>query len=536
MISDRLYQHAFEYRKTKLWKILPHTDLFAVRSSDGQLCYISLTGGSDEPITLAAYIGDDGLDSFLRLSRTDFTSLSLFGSEELLMQQHCLQCMFVGKDELSAEEHEEVKGYTRRHGMRIGGKKAYPLFRKYTPNHLPWPLQTEQEQAILCSALAAALALFDLLKGKKPKDLGFGLCLPEPGAFPQETPPTIPLLEYREDGYVLEQIPLPPERPTVIPAPRAANDIGIASLKKLKKTGIWECKIIRFPQPVQDSPDQIPFFPVALLAVESSTGYILQVPPVENYEDDPEHLMDLFIEALLNEKIRPIKIRVPDERTYAFARPLCERLKITLSPDEETPALDAAEEDFFIHFDLEIEDQLEELRKIFDTLLDLDEVQLEELRNDVGGLFDMLERQGLLGPGEKLVALDTPAHSYVISVSLDPGCSRHIQIAGDATLLELHSAILDAFDFMDDHAHAFFMDDIPWSKRDCYYMAGLDASYRTTKGYTLDQAGLHKGMKFKYLFDVGEEWTFQCRVLKDLKKYTAQPLVIKETGEAPDQY
>lgn len=536
MISDRLYQYAFEYRKTKLWRILLETDLFAFRSSDGQFCYVSLTGGSEEPITLAVYIGSDGLYSFLRLAQTDLMSLSPFASEELLMQQDCLQCIFVGKDDLSAEEHAEVKGYTRRHGIRVGGKKAYPLFRKYTPNHLPWPLQTEQEETILCEALAAALGLFGLLKGKKPADLGFSRHSYAADA-PREVPQTIPLLEYQGNGYVSGQTALPPEGPLVIPAPRATNDIGIASLKKLKKTGIWECKIIRFPQPVQDAPDQIPFFPVALLAVESSSGYILQVPPVENYEDNPEHLMDLFIETLVNEKIRPIKIRVPDERTYAFVRPLCERLKIALSADEDTPALDAAEEDFFIHFDMEIDEQLEELHKIFDTLLDLDGEQLERLRTDMSSLFDLLEEQeALLHAGEKLVSLDAPPHSYVISAALESGCSRHIQIRGDATLLELHSAILDAFDFMDDHAHAFFMDDISWSERDCYYMAGIEDSGRTTEEYTLDQAGLHKGMRFKYIFDLGDEWTFQCRVLKDLKKYTAQPLVIKKTGEAPDQY
>jgi hypothetical protein len=33
----------------------------------------------------------------------------------------------------------------------------------------------------------------------------------------------------------------------------------------------------------------------------------------------------------------------------------------------------------------------------------------------------------------------------------------------------LHSAILDAFDFDDDHAHAFFMDNHIWSDNDSYY-------------------------------------------------------------------
>lgn len=50
--------------------------------------------------------------------------------------------------------------------------------------------------------------------------------------------------------------------------------------------------------------------------------------------------------------------------------------------------------------------------------------------------------------------------SYVISVSAGTGCYRHIQISKSATLYRLHKAIISAFDFEDDHAHAFFMDTI----------------------------------------------------------------------------
>ena len=46
--------------------------------------------------------------------------------------------------------------------------------------------------------------------------------------------------------------------------------------------------------------------------------------------------------------------------------------------------------------------------------------------------------------------------SYVVSVSLGTGCYRHIRIGDQETLDRLHELILDAFDFDDDHAHAFF--------------------------------------------------------------------------------
>ena len=45
--------------------------------------------------------------------------------------------------------------------------------------------------------------------------------------------------------------------------------------------------------------------------------------------------------------------------------------------------------------------------------------------------------------------------SYIISVSAGKGCYRHIQINQSATLYKLHQAIISAFEFDDDHCHAF---------------------------------------------------------------------------------
>lgn len=45
MISDRLYELAFEYKKRKLWKILWDLQLFGVKLSDDRIGYISIMGG-----------------------------------------------------------------------------------------------------------------------------------------------------------------------------------------------------------------------------------------------------------------------------------------------------------------------------------------------------------------------------------------------------------------------------------------------------------------------------------------------------------
>ncbi|MBQ6686553.1 MAG: hypothetical protein IJM99_10650 [Firmicutes bacterium] len=126
--------------------------------------------------------------------------------------------------------------------------------------------------------------------------------------------------------------------------------------------------------------------------------------------------------------------------------------------------------------------------------------------------------------------------SYVISVSVGTGCYRHIRISKTATLYKLHQMILQAFDFVDDHAHAFFMDNRCWSPFGAYFSMKMNGNERLTTKYKLSQLGLSKDKKFKYVFDFGEEWVFQCKVLRELDEATDIPGVIRSVGEAPEQY
>ena len=80
------------------------------------------------------------------------------------------------------------------------------------------------------------------------------------------------------------------------------------------------------------------------------------------------------------------------------------------------------------------------------------------------------------------------------------------------------------------------MDNVSWSERDCYYVNGIESYYRTTNKYNLSEAGLYKGKQFKYVFDFGDEWTFQCKVLRTVDKDTDTPTIIRSKGDAPEQY
>ncbi len=547
MEREQLYELAFQYKKTKLWQKMWDRQVFAIKLSDGRIGIISIMGALGDFCALSLYIGQSGIDSFRKILR-DPSCLHPFEAQELFVQQECLQCAFVGKDDISKEAQDEVREYARSHGIRLAGKNAYPQFIKLRRNCFPWRLETEQDEDDLRKALLAALEVSRLLENGSLGQLGIE-------SITEETN-EVPILEFQDGVFVWGKTVLPEKMPEAWPEPLAANDVAVANLKRAVRTGVWECQIVRSVKPVQNEPDQIPFFPLILLAADPDAAFLLPVSPVDDYEAHPEELLQYFMEELLQHKICPEEMRVADQRTYGLFKDFCRRLRIPLKIEEDLPALKQVQAEFLERADMTEEEELEELLEIVDDLLELNE---EDWKNMPAPMVDMLkelaEQDQLPMKAEKrlkklfqteessspkkITSVKKKAghvQSYVISVSLETGCYRHIQISENSTLEELHSAILDAFEFLDDHAHAFFMDNKKWSDFDCYYCEEVAEDAPVTRGCKLKKAGLYKGKQFKYVFDFGYEWTFQCKVLRIAEEDTKSPLVVKTKGEAPLQY
>lgn len=131
---------------------------------------------------------------------------------------------------------------------------------------------------------------------------------------------------------------------------------------------------------------------------------------------------------------------------------------------------------------------------------------------------------------------------YLVSMKYKARCYRHVGVPLDITLEEFADAILWAFDFINDHAHAFFMDNRSWSDKDSYYASWVDEDdeYRHTDEYKVNV--LSVGQKFKFIFDFGDEWTFQGEVLREVEPNYHEDIIdyegvflVKEVGESPDQ-
>ncbi|MCL2154648.1 MAG: plasmid pRiA4b ORF-3 family protein [Leptospirales bacterium] len=127
------------------------------------------------------------------------------------------------------------------------------------------------------------------------------------------------------------------------------------------------------------------------------------------------------------------------------------------------------------------------------------------------------------------------AKSLVLSVSVEAGCYRHIQISEGATLFDLHEIILESFDFIDDHMHTFFMNNRAWDKSEEYICPNDEAEFGDLKGFSdkakLSKFRLKKDSKFLYIFDFGDEWRFKIKVLKLVDEVTKEPIVLKSVGE-----
>lgn len=137
---------------------------------------------------------------------------------------------------------------------------------------------------------------------------------------------------------------------------------------------------------------------------------------------------------------------------------------------------------------------------------------------------------------KSLMAKTTKKHmSYVISVSLGTGCYRHIRLSSKKTLHDLADAILQAFDFDFDHLYSFFMDNKLWSMEDAYHSPYAEESPFADE-MKLVRLHLVKGQQFKFLFDYGDEWCFQCKVLQVLEEDTPEALIVRTKGKAPQQY
>lgn len=388
MYPDQLYQLAFDFRKEKLWKILPDASLFAVSLPGREIGYCNVMGLLGEHLALGVYVGESGFASYRRLLEREETRLSPFQEQELMFGQDCLQCAYENKDELSPKELSAVRAYAGAHQISFRGGHAFPQFMRYRPARYPAPISRQTDIRRLSAALEAALEVSARLKTAGPERLGFRENSLRDGE--------VPLLTRSEDGFDWRRQPLPPKRAERYPEPVLRDELLAARLKSGKKrAGTWVCDVVMLPTPyMPESGSRAPVFPYTVLAADCRANALIPVDLAKDYESGAETLLRSLALRMLERGV-PANLQVVNDRSYALLKNLAAQLHIRLTQRPGNPFLEEVEEDLMDHFsgpDMEGNT----LNHILEFIPDLDDETILSMPEDLWRQLREMDQQGLL--------------------------------------------------------------------------------------------------------------------------------------------
>ncbi|MBR0408919.1 MAG: hypothetical protein IJI53_12835 [Clostridia bacterium] len=402
-MDHALYGLAYRFRNAKLWKTIYEDELFAVQLRNRKIGYCSLMGRNGEHMALGLYIGDEGFSSYRRL--ISYSADQRMGEQNPadLLTQDCIQCSIEQRDQFSPEELAEIRAYCKASGTPF--RAPYPQFARFYPYCVPWHVTTKSDWEGIRTALTVLEKMGEFLQNHSKNDLGLrpvvanmegeqylesdlwqmDLFSAEPSIAPNETV-TIPLYSLKKGELVMRRIPLPPyQEPSLLP-PDRINEIAVARLMKLKKTGVLQCEVLRAPEPVDGEP---PYVPAVLLALELNEGVILQPVMPKGPKYDPNEMLEGFTASLLSSGIYPSRILVRTEETAVLLKPLCEKARIDLAVDQELDELDEAAEQ--IWEEQQTDNYLDEIIQMLDAMRP---DQIRQIPADV--LKQLMETGGLL--------------------------------------------------------------------------------------------------------------------------------------------
>ena len=126
---------------------------------------------------------------------------------------------------------------------------------------------------------------------------------------------------------------------------------------------------------------------------------------------------------------------------------------------------------------------------------------------------------------------------YTFKVSLHSGLWRKISLSHHHYLSDPHLAIQEAFDFDNDHLYTFYIG----GKRNTgkpIYCPEVEEEGKTTDEVNIADLRLFRGQKIFYLFDFGDEWWFDIKLLKIDKEtpLPLQPVIVDRQCKSPEQY
>lgn len=319
---EALFSAAESYKNTKLWQFLADDQIIIVElPGTKERAYCSILGNAEQEYGIAAYLGDAGLTSLLKL----VSNPAQYGMNEVLKQRSLL-ASFVNREELEEDDYLLIKKL----GLSFRGKKQWPMFRSIEPGYHPWVIN-EQEALLLRNILEVFIEKAAELKENRheipivtdKKWLTFSPA-GEGGAASWESKWTKPKLREKNKD----------------PVSLLVSELEIKRMQKQFPLvqAIFEFEGHYFPEPVQDHEAERPHYPTMVLAADHQHGKILYYDflQIEEYE---KKVQATFLKMVEQTEAIPAEIRVENETTLRILRPLCKALSVQVIQVEQLPII-----------------------------------------------------------------------------------------------------------------------------------------------------------------------------------------------------
>lgn len=322
----RLYALAMQVKELAPWQWMYEDMLFAVQDPEsGQLGYVSIMGALGEHLSVAVYLGGNGLAGFRVMQKAGEQM-----SPELFLMTPQLQASFEDRKELHKQDLDIIKAL----GLKFRGRQAWPQFRSYRPGFLPWFLEAE-ELVFLTHALEQVLEVTPRIKDNPAI------------SFSVDGPRYLTRVPVRRNGgYVWQdQYLVPPEaKESVIDMTMDVN--LLESVKRLRpnvKTVQIDLSLI--PGGFKGEKDQRPYFGFSLFLVEAKSGMILGTE-ILNADPSLEAMWGSIpmrvVKTFASNGVRPGEIHVSSRLLHDLLGPLAEELGLKLRLARRLPALEQA--------------------------------------------------------------------------------------------------------------------------------------------------------------------------------------------------
>jgi hypothetical protein len=326
---ENLYRTAIDFWQVQPWQWISDTDLFGVKDpEDGEIGYCCIVGALGEFLGLVVYLGTEGLESYLKIQRSESPEEDVLGSGK------CLTASLEDRKTLQKPDLEVIK----RLGLRFRGAKSWPLFRSYQPGYYPWYLNQRQVR-FLTHALTQAADV--TLRIKQDRVL---LSSSEKGQYLiRITEKNGPDLHWRDEWLA----PASLERAKCgVPVP---DELRLQRIKKreVRQVGIWEVDFSLIPMPIQEG--QRPFFPLCLLIVDQASGFVLRSHLESKDRHGPE-FQNQMLSAIEEISLLPQEIWVKRDEVFQLFEPLVSRLGLKMKRVKRLKELEHAQRSMESYF------------------------------------------------------------------------------------------------------------------------------------------------------------------------------------------